>query len=105
MKVQIAPSKALGYAQITGLTVVKTVLDGLNIAGAASLPSAGAHYAVIQASGAAVRWTDNGETPTATKGMRILDGGELQYAGDFSLLKFIQEAATAQLNISYYKPA
>lgn len=107
MRVQIANSQALGHRQITGISGVKTLADGVDFAGAATTPiPTGAQYAVIQVTGAAVRWSDDGQTPTATKGHRIADGGELVYGGNaLTALKFIQEAATGVVNVGYYKDA
>lgn len=82
----------LGYQQITGAALT----NGLT-------PPAGATLAVIQGSGQAVRWRDDGTAPTTSVGMQIPVGGELQYNGNLSAIKFIQVAATATLDVSYYK--
>lgn len=109
MKAQIAPTVGgVGmYAQVTGLSTVKTLGDGVNVAGAAVAIPTGFKglSAIIQAEGQVVRWLDNGEAPTATKGMRIAAGGELYYDGDLASLKFIEEVAGAKLNVSYRKNA
>lgn len=83
-------SACLGYQQIlpstsTGLTVPAT-----------------ATYAIIQAEGQAVRWRDDGTAPTAAIGMVIGVGGELSYDGNLNAIRFIEAAATAKLNVSYY---
>lgn len=80
-----------GYQQITDVSAAV----GLTV------PS-GAAYAIIQCESQAVRWRDDGTNPTAGVGMRLLTTGELYYDGDLSAIKFIQEAATAKLNVSYY---
>ena len=107
MKVQISAAKALGMVQIASLGTVKTLADALNFAGAALSPviPVGVHYVVIQAKGAPVRWSDDTQPPTTTKGMRIQDGGELVYAGKIEDLKFIAESGTPELNIAYYRNA
>lgn len=108
MKVQIAPTVGgVGtYEQVTGLSTVKTLADGVNVAGAAvPIPTGKGVSAIIQAEGQVVRWLDNGEDPTATKGMRIAAGGELYYDGDLASLKFIEENAGAKLNVSYRRNA
>lgn len=58
--------------------------------------------AIIHAGTQAVRWRDDGTAPTATVGMRLPVGQELFYDGDLNKIRFIEEAASAQLNISYY---
>lgn len=84
-------SQSLGYQQITSLSSAA----GLTVPG-------GTAYALIQAETQAVRWRDDGTNPTTTVGMRIPAGGELRFEGQFSRLKFIEEAASAKLNVSYY---
>jgi hypothetical protein len=89
----------LGYQQIstlssaTGLTIPQTDLNGL-----ACKPS----IAIIVAEGAAVRWRDDGTAPTASVGMPLATGVTLQYDGDLSQIQFIEQSASAKLNISYY---
>lgn len=84
--------KSLGYAQIASLAT-STALSGI--------PDNTA-VALIQPVGQNVRWTDDGTVPTATVGMLLQDGAILQYSGILKNLKFIQVAASAQLNITYY---
>lgn len=90
----------LGYQQIVGLaastalTVPTVSKDGL-----AGTPT----QAVIVAEGAAVRWRDDGVAPTAAIGMPLAIGATLVYDGDLNKIRFIQQAATATLNVSYYK--
>lgn len=81
----------LGYQQITsvGTAVALTVPNG-------------AMLAVIQCEGQAVRWRDDGTNPTTTVGMRLALGAELEYDGDLSSIKFIEELTAAKLNVTYY---
>jgi hypothetical protein len=81
----------LGYQQITDLSSAV----GLTI------PS-GATLALIVPETQNVRWRDDGTNPTASVGMPIFVGASLSYDGDLNRIKFIQEAASAKLNISYY---
>lgn len=89
----------LGYQQITslssatGLTVPYTDLNGL-----ACRPS----LAIITAETQAVRWRDDDVNPTASVGMPLASGATLQYDGDLTKIKFIEQTAGAKLNISYY---
>ena len=71
---------------------------------AISLNSNPGYYGVyITVTGASVRWRDDGTDPTTTVGHVIADGGYLEYHGDIRAIRFIQTAATATMNISYYR--
>jgi hypothetical protein len=59
-------------------------------------------FALIVAEGAAVRWRDDGIAPSTTVGMPLAIGVPLQYDGDLNKIRFIQQAATGIINISYY---
>lgn len=50
----------------------------------------------------AVRWRDDGVAPTATVGMPLAVGTELIYDGNLASIKFIEQTASAKLNVSYY---
>jgi len=80
-----------GYQQITDLSAAV----GLTVPAAAMA-------ALIQAEGAVVRWRDDGTDPEATVGMRLLQDFDMWYTGDLSAITFIEESASATLNISYY---
>ena len=81
----------LGYQQITGLNTVK----GLTV-------PEGTRLAVIQPETEDVRWMDDGTNPTSSVGISLAAGEEKRYTGDFSAIKFIETAASAKLNVSYY---
>jgi hypothetical protein len=49
-----------------------------------------------------VRWRDDDVNPTASVGMPLAAGVTLQYDGDLTKIKFIEQSASAKLNISYY---
>ena len=89
----------LGYEQITGLSSVK----GLNVPtkdlnGLACRPS----IAIITAETQAVRWRDDDVDPTSSVGMPLASGATLQYDGDLTKIKFIEQTASAKLNVTYY---
>lgn len=94
-----AVTTRLGYQQITslssatGLTVPQVDLNGL-----ACKPS----IAIITAETQAVRWRDDDVNPTATVGMPLASGATLQYDGDLTKIKFIEQTASAKINITYY---
>ena len=81
----------LGYQQITSLSA-STAL---------TVPS-GATLALIVPETQNVRWRDDGTAPTASVGMPIFVGASLSYDGDLNRIRFIEETASAKLNISYY---
>lgn len=81
----------LGYQQITSLSA----------AAALTVPS-GATMAVITPESQSVRWRDDGTNPTSTVGMPISILTVLSYDGDLQRIRFIEQAASAKLNISYY---
>lgn len=81
----------LGYQQITSLSSA----TGLTV-------PQGATLALIVPETQNVRWRDDGTNPTASVGMPIFVGASLSYDGDFNRIKFIEETASAKLNISYY---
>jgi hypothetical protein len=94
-----AITTCFGYQQITtlntaqNLTVPTRTPEGLN-----GKPV----FALIVAEGAPVRWRDDGTNPTATVGMPLAIGVPLQYDGDLTKIKFIEQSASAKINISYY---
>lgn len=81
----------LGYQQITSLS-----------SAAGLTPPPGATMALIVAETQGVRWRDDGTNPTASVGMPIAAGAYLNYDGDFNRVKFIEQTASAKLNVSYY---
>ena len=70
----------------TGATLAIITVEGTNNAG-----------------GICARWRDDGTDPDATTGMTLVAGADFLYTGDFSAIKFIETAASAKLNVSYYK--
>ena len=84
--------KPLGYGQ------------DKTISASSALPTipSGSKFAWIQAVTQNIRWTDDASTPTASLGMQLEAGKDMWYTGDLTALLFIEEAATAELNVSYY---
>lgn len=84
--------RPLGYVQITSLAA----------ATALTVP-AGAVLALIVPEGQNVRWRDDLIDPTASVGQPLGVGEELQYtAAGLASLKFIEQAASAKLNVTFY---
>ena len=84
--------KQLGYQQLT------------NLSGATALTvPAGTSLALCIPETQAVRWRDDGTNPTASVGQPLPVGAELRYDGmGLATLKFIEQAASAKLNVVYY---
>jgi hypothetical protein len=94
-----AVTSCIGYQQITSLSAAAGLTVPANDkAGNKQQPT----FALIIAEGKDVRWRDDGTAPTATVGMPLIVGVPLQYDGDLTNIKFIETAASAKLNISYY---
>jgi hypothetical protein len=81
----------LGYQQITSLSA----------AAALTVPD-GATLAVVTPESQSVRWRDDGVAPTASVGMPLTLLTTLSYDGDLKNIRFIQQAASATINVSYY---
>jgi hypothetical protein len=85
-------STQLGYEQITGLSSVQSL----------TVPS-GANYAIITAKTKGVRFRADGVNPSAGVGQPLEAGQTLEYDADLSAIKFIEQAASAELNVAYFK--
>jgi len=94
-----AVTSSLGYQQITSLSSAQSLAvpsrDALGNKQQATI-------ALITPQTQAVRWRDDGIAPTASLGMPLAAGVTLQYDGDLTRIKFIEQSAGAALNISYY---
>lgn len=80
-----------GFQQIT----VLTASTGLTVPASAAM-------ALIQAESQSVRWRDDGTAPTAAIGMILSPGDVLVYNGSLGAIRFIEVAASAKLNVTYY---
>ena len=94
-----AITSCIGYEQIVSLSS-STALNAptTDANGLLCKPS----FALITCEAAPVRWRDDGGVPTASVGMPLAAGVTLQYDGDISRIRFIQQSAGAKLNVSYY---
>jgi hypothetical protein len=102
--------RALGYQQITVTVAVKMTLPTQTVPGIQAGQSGISQQttqipcglAIIQCNGGNVRWRDDGTAPTASVGMTLASGAELDYTGDFANLQFILSSGTPILDISLY---
>jgi hypothetical protein len=95
-----AITACMGYQQITSLSSAQglTVPEVDPVSGLKAMPT----IALITPETNTVRWRDDGTAPTASVGMPLAAGVTLQYDGDLKKIKFIEQTASAKINISYY---
>lgn len=94
----ISGGGALAPKGVKQLTVTTAALLS-SVAG--GIP-AGASQAVIVPEGNAVRWADDGSTPTTSVGMPQAALQPYTFTNDLSALRFIAQSGTAILNIAFY---
>ena len=88
-----------GYQQIVGLAASTALI--IPAAGAVPASQQGPTRCIVIAETQAVRWRDDGNAPTATIGYPLAVGAELKYDGDLRRIRFIEQVATATLNVVY----
>lgn len=87
----------VGYQQITVLTA-STALTVPNAAGAI-IP---ANFAIVRPAAQAVRYRADGTAPTAAIGQPVAVGQEVEIYGNLGAFRFIEQAAGANLDVTYY---
>ncbi len=80
----------------------KAYVQIADVSSAVGVPYGGGRVALIQVLNQHVRWRDDGTNPTTTVGMRIHAGETIFYVGNLRKIKFIEEAAGAEVNIAMY---
>ena len=94
-----AITTVLGYQQITSLSASTALTVPIrDVNGLSCRPA----IAIITPETQAVRWRDDGVAPTASIGMPLAAGVTLQYDGDITKILFIEQTASAKLNLTYY---
>lgn len=90
----------LGYQQITSLSAAAGLTVPLKdpATGEQMMPT----RVVIIPETQAVRWRDDGTSPTSSVGMPLAVGQPLEYDGDMNKIKFIEVTTSAKLNVAYY---
>lgn len=66
-------------------------------------PLPGSRLAIIRTETQDIRWRDDGTNPTSTIGLLMSVGDVFLYTGDLSKFKMIETAASAVVQVSYYK--
>jgi hypothetical protein len=82
----------MGYQQIVGPAAATNL----------TVPQ-GAKIIQVCVSTQAIRYRDDGVAPTSTVGIPVSAGTCFQYSGPLPLIQFIQQAATATIDVSYYR--
>lgn len=91
--------KCLGYQQISaGTLAASTALTLPTLS-----PGESVGYLMVQANGGIVRWRADGTAPTASVGMSIPDGGELNFVGDITKIRFILSTSAPVLDVSFFQ--
>lgn len=94
-----AVTSCLGYQQISDLSsAVSLTVPSRDATGLNQKPVA----ALIVAETTGVRWRDDGTDPTDSVGMPLAAGVPFTYDGDLTRIRFIEQTASAKLNVSYY---
>lgn len=86
----------VGYVQLTSLAAAANI----------TIPAGAdqrAMCALVQAESQNVRWRDDGTNPTASVGSRLLAGADMWYEGNLNALRFIEETASAKVNVTLYE--
>lgn len=64
---------------------------------------AGALVSYIYVETAAIRWLDDGNSPTTADGMPVAAGAFLTYSGWQGAIQFIAQSSTATIDVAFYK--
>lgn len=92
--------KSLGFQQTVGAAAA----TGLAALGPSAAIPTGADVAYVQCETNNVRWRDDGTNPTASVGMLLLVGSILVLTkGQWNSFKLIEVAASATINVTFYK--
>lgn len=98
VRIELSTITPLGFQQISNPTVATNLT-----------PPAGATMAQIEVdsilTSGAVRWRDDGTSPTGSVGMLRVPGQEFSYNGNLSAIQFINvsNANPSTLNVTYYQ--
>lgn len=91
------PLVPLGYCQLTNLSA------SIGLSSCANGIPANATLIIFTPSAAAIRYRDDAIAPTATIGQPVAIGTQVTYNTSISGIRFIQQAASGVLDVSFYK--
>lgn len=89
----VSSSSCVGFQQITSLAAAQSL----------TVPTEGCTFFVVQAEGQSVRYRQDGTDPTAAVGMTLAVGAAVNFTTDPSKVRFIETAASAKINVEFYK--
>jgi hypothetical protein len=92
----VLPLQPLGYCQLT------TLDSATNFSACSGGVPAGANVAWISVGSQAIRYRDDGTSPTASVGFPIAAGGTLFYVGTPRLIQLIEQKASATVDVLFY---
>lgn len=92
----MSTTRVYGFQQITSLSGAQSL--SIPVATDGTKP----RMCLVHCETQAVRWRDDGTAPTSGIGMRLIVGGELRYDAELTKIQFIEETASAKINITYY---
>ena len=92
----------LGYAQFN-VSSVTTLAAGLAVATKPYTLTGIERSALFSVEIAAVRWTDDNQTPSATYGQPLGSGQAEQISTNFGQMQIVSQGGTATVNVSFYK--
>lgn len=102
LTVPVSPSKGLPMRQSTLTPLGYQQITSLSSATALTVPT-GATVAYVTVEGQGIRWRDDGTNPTASVGAPVSLSQQLIYFGNLAAIKFIQQAASATIDVEYYQ--
>jgi hypothetical protein len=93
----VLPLQPLGYCQLSSLN------SATNFSSCAGGIPAGANVAWISVGSEAIRYRDDGTPPTASVGFPLAAGATLLYVGTPRLIQFIEQKASATVDVLFYR--
>lgn len=94
--------RPLGHGQLT-VNAVVGLPNAVNASNVMIPIPPDAVMVLIACEAANIRWTDDGQTPSATFGIPMAAGQEFAYSGNLAAIQFAAVSGTPLLDIAYYK--
>lgn len=74
-----------------------------SLATSVQCPSGGGRAVMFKVSGAAIRYRADGTAPTTANGIPVSIGESVWYVGDLTKLQFIEQTASAVIDLHVFK--